>query len=62
MGPRTQAASITVFSLQLDVLHKYYIMTIWQLQAEHVKQLFFTIVCSLIMGQRDSKEVEAGVL
>jgi len=51
VGPRTQAAAITVFSLQLDLLHKYYIMAFWQLQAEHVKQLFFTIMCSLIMGQ-----------
>jgi len=27
VGPRTQAAAITIFNLQLDLLHKYYVMT-----------------------------------
>jgi len=48
----TPAAPITVFSASLDLLHKHYIVTrFWQINAENVKQLFCTIVCSLMMGQ-----------
>ena len=40
-GTQSSSCSITVFSVQLNLLHKYYIVrSFWQLHAENVKQLF----------------------
>jgi hypothetical protein len=43
--PRTQAAPVTVFSTQLDLLHRYYIVRSFrQLHAEKAEQMFCIIV------------------
>jgi len=43
--PRTQAALVTVFSTQLDLLHRYYIVSFFRyLHSEKTEQILCTIV------------------
>jgi hypothetical protein len=49
---RTHAAPTTVVCAQLVLLHNCYIVrSFWLLYAENIKDLFCTVVCSLVLGQ-----------
>ena len=63
METRLQVAQTAAFSAQLHVQYIYYIVrSNRQLYADNIKQLFCTIVCSLMMDQEGPKHVGAGVL
>jgi len=63
-NPEQQVAPITVFGAQLCLQLMYYIeeFSAVVLLAENIKQLFFTIGCSLTMDHWGLKHVAAGML